>query len=83
MFLALLYGASPLDLIPDLIPILGLSDDLAVLLIGSVMVFRALRALKSHRRGVTKPQTVSNPQGTSGRQVHQSKPNRVIRYELP
>lgn len=34
LILALLYGASPIDLIADIIPILGLTDDAAVILLG-------------------------------------------------
>lgn len=38
---ALLYGVSPIDLIPDIIPLLGLADDAAV---GTLLGFVALRA---------------------------------------
>ena len=30
MFMALFYGASPIDLIPDLIPLLGFVDDAVI-----------------------------------------------------
>ena len=83
LLVALFYGASPLDLIPDFIPILGLSDDLAVLVVGGVMVYRALRALKSHRQGVTKSSSIGSTQVTSGRHVYQHKPNQGVGYELP
>ncbi len=83
LLVALFYGASPLDLIPDFIPILGLSDDVAVLVIGGVMVYRALRALNAHRQGVTKSSSIGATQVTSGRHVYQHKPNQGIGYELP
>ncbi len=50
LLIALLYGASPIDLIPDLIPLLGWSDDAVVIL---VCVSIALRIwLKSRQRRV-------------------------------
>lgn len=49
--LSLLYGAMPLDLIPDLIPLLGWSDDVAVILTGALiavkMLIRRRQAMKS------------------------------------
>jgi uncharacterized membrane protein YkvA (DUF1232 family) len=43
LLLALLYGASPIDLIPDLIPLLGWSDDMMVFAIAAIMAFRIWR----------------------------------------
>ena len=40
VLLALLYGASPIDFIPDLIPLLGLADDAGVALVGLFIVGR-------------------------------------------
>lgn len=49
--LSLLYGVMPLDLIPDLIPLLGWSDDVAVMMTGVAiavkMLLRRRQAMKS------------------------------------
>lgn len=80
---ALIYGASPIDLIPDLIPILGLSDDVAALILGIVLTVRALNALKASRQSVAKTGAVSTSQVAGGRRVYQHKPHHGPRYELP
>lgn len=48
VFMALFYGASPIDLIPDLIPLLGFVDDAAVVPI--LLVF----ALFQYKRAQSK-----------------------------
>ncbi|MBX3095569.1 MAG: DUF1232 domain-containing protein [Fimbriimonadaceae bacterium] len=45
--MAVLYGVSPIDLIPDLIPLLGLVDDLGV---GAVLGSVAIAYFVRHRR---------------------------------
>lgn len=57
VFMALFYGASPIDLIPDLIPLLGFVDDAAVVPI--LLVF----ALFQYKRARAKqtPVPASNP----------------------
>jgi uncharacterized membrane protein YkvA (DUF1232 family) len=44
---ALLYGVSPIDLIPDLIPLFGLLDDVVVV---PLVIILALVALKNRNR---------------------------------
>jgi uncharacterized membrane protein YkvA (DUF1232 family) len=39
MFMGLLYGVSPIDLIPDLIPLLGLVDDAAIVPLMLILAF--------------------------------------------
>lgn len=54
----LLYGAAPIDLIPDLVPLLGWSDDAVVLLTAGVIALRMLRrrqAMKAKIRAETLP----------------------------
>lgn len=41
-FLSLLYVISPIDLIPDVIPIVGWIDDLVVIIVGIVPIAREL-----------------------------------------
>lgn len=43
LLVGLLYGVSPIDIIPDLVPLLGWSDDVAVILTGAVLAFKMLR----------------------------------------
>ncbi|MBL8086556.1 MAG: DUF1232 domain-containing protein [Chthonomonas sp.] len=44
---ALVYGVSPLDLIPDVLPLLGLADDAVVIV---AMVLLALFQLRRNRK---------------------------------
>jgi uncharacterized membrane protein YkvA (DUF1232 family) len=46
---ALFYGASPLDLIPDLIPLLGLTDDAAVIVLAIVVTMKMVKAYREKR----------------------------------
>ncbi len=56
LFLGLLYGVSPIDLIPDLIPLLGLLDDAAIVPI--MLVLALFQYMKAKRR--TAPVTPDN-----------------------
>lgn len=47
---AILYGVSPLDAIPDLLPLIGIVDDSVILV---MMVLIAVRWYLAGRRGVT------------------------------
>ena len=38
LFIAIIYGILPLDLVPDLIPVFGLGDD-AMIILGSLYYF--------------------------------------------
>lgn len=40
-----IYGISPVDIIPDVVPIFGLGDDAAVFLIGLYKIFRILKII--------------------------------------
>lgn len=44
---ALLYGVSPIDLLPDLIPLIGLVDDVSI---GGVLILLALSLFLRHNR---------------------------------
>jgi uncharacterized membrane protein YkvA (DUF1232 family) len=57
--MALVYGASPLDLIPDLIPILGLVDDAVVVPMLLVLAFFQYRKIK--RRSVASGKVIVVP----------------------
>lgn len=39
MFMGLLYGASPIDFIPDIIPLLGWVDDAAIVPLMLILAF--------------------------------------------
>lgn len=52
MLMALLYGVSPIDLIPDLIPLLGWSDDAMVVVIALTLVMKWLRNKRRYDRQV-------------------------------
>ena len=48
LFAGLFYGLSPIDLIPDLIPLLGFMDDAAIVPI--MLILAAFQYLKAKRR---------------------------------
>ncbi len=50
IILAVLYGLSPIDIIPDAVPILGLVDDIGV--IATVIVMLVVRRNQKKRKGV-------------------------------
>ena len=52
LFAALLYGASPIDLIPDVIPLIGWVDDaviVPVLLLLALVQWRRAKRAKAYR----------------------------------
>jgi uncharacterized membrane protein YkvA (DUF1232 family) len=49
LFAALLYGASPIDLIPDFIPLIGWIDDAVIVPILLVLAFVQWRKVKRAR----------------------------------
>lgn len=54
LLMGLLYGISPIDLIPDLIPLLGWSDDLVAMLIAVTVAIRYWRNRKLAANGQTR-----------------------------
>lgn len=51
LILGLLYGVSPLDLIPDVIPLLGLADDAAVIVTAILLAVNwGIRRSKARRQ---------------------------------
>ena len=65
--LILAYAASPIDLIPDFIPILGLLDDLVLVPLGIALLLRLIPAhvLAEHRAPVPISTRVSPEPGSS------------------
>lgn len=55
----MIYGAMPLDLIPDLIPLLGWSDDAAVMVAGAAIAIKVLVRRRQAVKSAMRP-------GTSG-----------------
>lgn len=47
---SILYGVSPIDLIPDLIPLLGWSDDAALGILALVWAVRIIRKRRERRQ---------------------------------
>lgn len=57
--IALIYGASPIDLLPDLIPILGLVDD--VILVPLLAIMAVVLLVRHNRRSKQVIQEPSRP----------------------
>ncbi len=49
LLFALFYGASPIDLIPDIIPILGWTDDVVVVLMAIGIAWKFVRARRAQK----------------------------------
>ena len=47
---ALFYGISPIDLIPDVLPVIGQMDDLAVLIIAVMIFLRMTTSIRQDLR---------------------------------
>lgn len=50
-----IYGVAPIDLIPDLIPLLGWSDDAAIVILGVIWAVRLARKRPIRRRALPNP----------------------------
>ncbi|MBN9501431.1 MAG: hypothetical protein BGO01_01280 [Armatimonadetes bacterium 55-13] len=59
VFMALLYGVSPIDLIPDLIPVLGWLDDAAIVPMFLILAYFQYR--KAQRQHEAKARVVVMP----------------------
>ncbi len=56
---AVLYGASPIDIIPDVLGPIGWADDALALLGAGYAIYRILKGRAARRAGDAKPPTVS------------------------
>ncbi len=61
MFMALVYGVSPIDLIPDLIPLLGWVDDAVIVPILLILAFFQFQRAKKQRAASSKQQVIVVP----------------------
>lgn len=52
LFTALFYGASPIDIIPDLIPLLGFVDDAVIVPIMLILAFFQYRRVQKRNAAV-------------------------------
>ncbi len=48
--LSVFYGISPLDVLPDFLPILGQMDDIGVLLFSFVLFYKGTTKIREHLR---------------------------------
>jgi uncharacterized membrane protein YkvA (DUF1232 family) len=62
LFMALLYGASPIDLIPDLIPILGFVDDALIVPILLLFAFFQYKRARARNEPATQRAIVIPPE---------------------
>jgi len=51
-----LYGASPLDLIPDILPIIGIEDDLTVIVIALLIFYWKTKHVRKELKEKEAPQ---------------------------
>jgi uncharacterized membrane protein YkvA (DUF1232 family) len=58
MFMGLLYGVSPIDLIPDLIPLLGFVDDAAIVPLMLIIAFFQYKRHQKRNVGVPRSQVI-------------------------
>jgi uncharacterized membrane protein YkvA (DUF1232 family) len=61
LFTALLYGASPIDLIPDLIPVLGLVDDAFIVPAFLILAFFQFQRAKKRNRAAQRNNVIVMP----------------------
>ncbi len=61
LFMGLFYGLSPIDIIPDLIPLLGFVDDAAVVPLMLILAFFQYRRVQKRNAEVAKNQVIVVP----------------------
>lgn len=59
--MGLFYGLSPIDIIPDLIPLLGFVDDAAVVPLMLILAFFQYRRVQKRNAEVAKNQVIVVP----------------------
>lgn len=65
---ALIYGASPIDIIPDLIPLLGWSDDVAV--VATLVTYAGVAYLRWKRGQAANARANQAPHAPKGTESH-------------
>ena len=60
--LCVVYVISPVDLLPDVLPVLGITDDGAFILLVLTLLHRDLHAFRLWRRGTQQAAAPSQPQ---------------------
>ncbi len=65
---ALIYGASPIDIIPDLIPLLGWSDDVAV--VATLVTYAGVAYLRWKRGQAAPGRAPQAPHAPKGTESH-------------